>query len=78
MIPIEVKYKEKIDRSDCRHLETFLKEYPKAKKGYVVCTADRAYQITEQITAIPWFQLESIFSSTWSRADLIKIHQTCQ
>ncbi len=61
MIPIEVKYKEKVEKSDCRHLETFLKEYSKAKKGYVICTADRAYQITEQITAIPWFQLESIF-----------------
>ncbi|MGZ3745325.1 MAG: hypothetical protein ACXWRA_16130, partial [Pseudobdellovibrionaceae bacterium] len=57
-IPIEVKYKEKIDKSDYRHLETFLKEYTEAKKAYVVCLADRPYKITDKIFAIPWQQLE--------------------
>lgn len=58
LVPIEVKYKDKIDKSDCRHLEVFLKEYKEAKKAYVVCVADRAYKITDQIYAIPWQQLE--------------------
>ena len=60
MIPLEVKYKEKVERSDCKHLEVFLNEYPKAAKGYVICTADRPYKVTERVTAIPWFQLEDI------------------
>ncbi|MGZ3774259.1 MAG: ATP-binding protein [Pseudobdellovibrionaceae bacterium] len=58
LVPIEVKYKEKIDKSDCRHLEVFLREYPEAKKAYVVCLAERPYKITDQIVAIPWQQLE--------------------
>jgi predicted AAA+ superfamily ATPase len=58
LVPIEVKYKDKIDKSDCRHLEVFLKEYKEAKKAYVVCVAERAYKITDQILAIPWQQLE--------------------
>lgn len=61
MIPIEVKYKAKVEKEDCKHLVTFLREYPLATQGYVVCTADRAYKITDAITAIPWFELENIF-----------------
>jgi predicted AAA+ superfamily ATPase len=63
LIPIEVKFKETIDKSDCRHLEIFLKEYPDAEKAYVVCLADRACKITEKITAIPWQALEKILNA---------------
>ena len=58
LIPIEVKYKEKIDKSDCRHLEIFMKEYKDAKNAFVVCLADRPYKISDQILALPWQQLE--------------------
>ncbi|MEN0060418.1 MAG: AAA family ATPase, partial [Bdellovibrio sp.] len=37
LVPIEVKYREKVEKSDCRHLETFLKEYEEATHGYVIC-----------------------------------------
>lgn len=60
LIPIEVKYREKVEKSDCRHLEVFLKEYPEASRAYVVCLCDRPYKITDRITALPWQDLESI------------------
>lgn len=58
LIPIEVKYKGNVDKSDIRHLETFLNEYKEATKGYVVCTADKAFKVSDRVTAIPWQQIE--------------------
>jgi hypothetical protein len=29
----------------------------KAKRGYIVCRCERAMQLDEHITAIPWHQL---------------------
>jgi len=40
----------------------FLKEYPKAKRGYVVCRTLRRYALTERIEAIPWQELPDIVS----------------
>lgn len=60
LIPIEVKYKEKIEAKDYRHLEIFLDEYNE-KKGYVLCLAERPYKLTNRITALPWQQLEHVF-----------------
>jgi uncharacterized protein len=62
LIPIEVKYKEKVDKKECRHLEVFLNEY-KEKKAYVICLAERAYKISDRITALPWQQIERAFES---------------
>lgn len=62
LVPIEVKYKEKVDKNDCKHLEVFLREYPEAKRAFIVCLADRPYKISEKITALPWRDLERIVS----------------
>ena len=61
LIPIEVKWTQKPTSSDCRHLITFLKEYPQAKEAFLVCQIARPRQIHEGITAIPWQNLSSIF-----------------
>lgn len=63
MIPIEVKFREQIDKGDCKHLEVFLNEYPEAKKGFVVCLAERPYKVSERVTAIPWQELNKILSA---------------
>ncbi|HWU45108.1 MAG TPA: DUF4143 domain-containing protein, partial [Bdellovibrio sp.] len=62
LTPIEVKYKERIEKSDCRHLEVFLKEYKEAKRAYVICLTERPYKITNKITALPWQMIENIFT----------------
>ncbi|HNQ87628.1 MAG TPA: ATP-binding protein [Verrucomicrobiota bacterium] len=54
-IPIEVKWTERPDESDARHLKLFLATYPrKARRGFVVCRCAEPRQITENIQAIPW------------------------
>lgn len=61
LIPIEVKYKSKIEKSDCKHLELFLTEYAGyAKQAFVVCLCDLPYKINDRITAIPWQRLELV------------------
>lgn len=60
--PIEVKIKSNPDKSDCKHLFTFLNEYKQAKHAYVVCTTPRKYKIDRSITAIPWQELDFILS----------------
>ncbi|MBI2500239.1 MAG: ATP-binding protein [Deltaproteobacteria bacterium] len=62
-IPIEVKWNDRPSRQDIRHLKVFLKEYKKAKKGYVVCRTPRPVKLEEEITAIPWQQLSETIDS---------------
>jgi predicted AAA+ superfamily ATPase len=68
LIPVEVKFKENIQLSDCKHLLTFLKEYPQAKHAYVVCLTPNPMKISEKITAIPWNQLEP-----YIKQDLLRV-----
>ena len=57
-IPIEVKWTENPSSKDARHLEIFLDEYSqRCKKGFIVCRVQRARQISERITAIPWNEM---------------------
>jgi len=58
LTPIEVKWTERPNLSDARHLKTFLTENPKsAKHGYVICRCARRLALSENITALPWWQL---------------------
>jgi predicted AAA+ superfamily ATPase len=54
LIPLEVKWTRTPAPRDVTHLNYFLKEHPKAKKGYVICRCPRPAQLTESITALPW------------------------
>lgn len=60
-IPIEVKWTDAPSLKDCKWLEVFLKEYPAASKGYVICRTPRAVQLSDKITALPWQELNTIF-----------------
>jgi predicted AAA+ superfamily ATPase len=54
LIPLEVKWTRTPASRDVTHLAYFLRENPKAKKGYVICRCPRPAQLTESITALPW------------------------
>lgn len=56
--PIEVKWTEKPDIRDARHLLNFLAEHSDhAAHGYVVCRCRRPAKLSECVTAIPWWLL---------------------
>ncbi|MBL8725990.1 MAG: ATP-binding protein [Planctomycetes bacterium] len=55
---IEVKWTERPNSTDARHLRTFLAEQSgHGHRGILVCRVPRPMQIDEQITAIPWWAL---------------------
>lgn len=62
-IPIEVKWTDMPSKSDCKHLRTFLDEYPQAKQAYVVCRTPRPIALFPDILAISWTELENILLS---------------
>jgi uncharacterized protein len=57
LLPIEVKWTDTPSSRDSKHLELFLSEYPKAKKGYVVCQTSHNQVLSENIEAISWKDL---------------------
>jgi predicted AAA+ superfamily ATPase len=57
LLPIEVKWTDNPSLRDAKHLELFLKEYPTATKGYVVCQVDRPQILSDGIEAISWQDL---------------------
>jgi predicted AAA+ superfamily ATPase len=59
-LPVEVKWTDAPSQSDCRHLETFLKEYPQASDGVVVCRCPRKMRLSERVTAIPWQNVDKL------------------
>ncbi len=54
LIPIEVKYTDKPSTKDTVHLQTFLKEHPQSKQGFLICNAQRPEKISHQIMAMPY------------------------
>jgi predicted AAA+ superfamily ATPase len=62
IIPIEVKYTKNPIQKHFNHLKTFLKEYPQAKKAYVVCLIDEVQKWDSDCYAIPYTDLSNIIS----------------
>ena len=60
-LPVEVKYRGTPKLSDARHLRTFMKEYPTGGTGFIVCRAPRAMRLADDIVAIPWQSIPSVF-----------------
>ncbi len=54
LIPIEVKLSKKPTLSDAKHIRTFMKEYPKAKRAFVVAQNQQPFQLDENILAVSW------------------------
>jgi predicted AAA+ superfamily ATPase len=62
LIPVEAKLTDTPDVRDARHVEVFLREYPEAKRGYLVCRVPRAVKLSERVTALPWQELAATAS----------------
>jgi len=59
--PIEVKWSDKPNESDAKHLRKFMLEYT-AKQGFIICRTPKRYKIADNITALPWQEIISIFN----------------
>lgn len=57
LLPIEVKWTETPSIKDARHLSLFLRDYPEAKKAFVVCRVAKPQMLGEGIEAISWRDL---------------------
>ncbi len=57
LLPIEVKWTDNPSLRDAKHVELFLKDYPLAKMGYVVCRVKQPQMLTSGIEAISWKDL---------------------
>lgn len=53
-LPIEVKWSERPNQRDARHLKVFLDEHSNAENGWIISRCARPLAIEERITAIPW------------------------
>lgn len=61
-IPIEVKWSDKPNIKDARHIEKFMQEY-NCKQGYIVCRSPNKYRLNDSIRVIPWQDLEVIIKT---------------
>jgi predicted AAA+ superfamily ATPase len=59
-IPIEVKWTDKPNSADAKHLLKFIDEYKNVECGYIICRTPNKYKITDKIFALPWQELSSI------------------
>ncbi len=59
-IPVEVKWSDKPNKHDAKHLELFMNEYPQARQGYIICQTPMPYDISERVTAISWRDIQKI------------------
>lgn len=58
--PIEVKWSDLPKVNQCKHLMTFMKEYPSTPYGYLVCRTPKKMLLNEKILAIPWQDLHEM------------------
>ncbi len=58
LIPIEVKWTDRPDLADARHLRLFLDEHKKmAREGFVICRCPQPLELAPNIRALPWWRL---------------------
>jgi len=58
--PIEVKWNDKPDMNDARHLRKFMDEY-QTDLAYIVCQSPNRYHLTQNIIVLPWQEIHTIF-----------------
>jgi predicted AAA+ superfamily ATPase len=61
-IPLEVKWTDKPNETDIRHLVKFMEEYAETKHAYIICRTPYPYTITNNIMALPWQEMNLIFN----------------
>jgi predicted AAA+ superfamily ATPase len=60
-LPIEVKWTEFPTPRDAKHLIKFMQEYKCIKPAYIVCRCAKPLLLEQDILALPWQELDSIF-----------------
>lgn len=60
--PIEIKWTDKPNLSDAKHIKKFMEEY-EVKQAFIICRTPHRYKIAENIIALPWQDIHSIFAS---------------
>lgn len=60
LLPIEVKWTDSPTFRDAKHIALFLKDYPEASKGYVICQTTVSQVIDDKIEATSWKNLFQI------------------
>lgn len=58
--PIEVKWTDKPDLHDIKHLRLFKEEYPASREAFLICRVPRPLMLAEGIKALPWQALEEL------------------
>lgn len=59
-IPLEVKWTERPQLKDIKHLTLFCEEYKNTPRGYLICRVPKKQKLTANIYAIPWQDLNNI------------------
>lgn len=62
-ISIEVKWSEQPDVKAIGYLKKFMQVYPTAQQAYVVCRTPRRYKLADNVIALPWQEISSIFQN---------------
>lgn len=62
-VPIEIKWSDKPNMGDAKHLIKFLDEYEEAKIAYIVSRSPKRYNLAENIKVIPWQEISLIFDN---------------
>ncbi len=58
--PVEVKWTDRPQPGDVRHLEVFLREYRSATTGYLVCRVPRKVKLSRGVIALPWQSVDEL------------------
>lgn len=61
-IPIEIKWTATPTASDSKHLKTFMQQYPCSMPAYIICRANKAFLLDENIIALPWQEISTLFN----------------
>lgn len=59
--PIEVKWTDRPTQNDIKYLQLFRNEYANAKTGFIICRVPRKIKLSENIYALPWQEIDSLF-----------------
>lgn len=61
-LPIEVKWTATPSSFDCKHIAKFIQQYPCKTTAYVICRANKAFLLDENIIALPWQEIGTLFT----------------
>lgn len=63
LLPIEVKYSKNTQKSDLKHLKTFMTEYKFAKKSVLINSSDLHYEIEKNIMVVGFQNIHDFLSN---------------